>query len=596
MSQEKFQAQADPSQTSNQESVAAVLAYHRRTKHHFHRFAASLGYLDWATQPDPFRTYAGAERLELPLAADQLTAGFDQIHVPGKVQPIPLNLNSIGMFFELALGLSAWKQIETTRWALRCNPSSGNLHPTEGYAILPPIPGVNAGVYHYVSRDHCLERRCVLAGDQPQALAESLPPDSFLLGFSSIHWREAWKYGERAFRYCQHDIGHAIASARYAAATLGWSVRLLTSISDSAISSLLGLPQPESNSPVDRQDLEHPDALLLISLPQPLEGILPPPVPKLGANQSVGAFPQDADSKRVDVERLRTVLAAGHWMGTPNPLSAAHVVWEVIDEVAEAAWNTAATSETRKLEGAAVGDELPALPIQPATAPLTKASSLIRQRRSAVSFDGRTTISAEVLYGMLDRLLPRAEVPPWDVWPWPPHIHCAIFVHRVRGLAPGLYLLERSSAVHERLRHALRPEFLWKRPPGCPEHLRFFSLVEGDFRETAQTVSCHQEIAGDGVFSLGMIAEFSESIRASGAWWYRRLFWEAGVLGQALYLEAEAAGVRGTGIGCFFDDAVHDILGLSGDQFQSLYHFTVGGPVDDDRLATLPPYSHLNRV
>jgi len=67
-------------------------------------------------------------------------------------------------------------------------------------------------------------------------------------------------------------------------------------------------------------------------------------------------------------------------------------------------------------------------------------------------------------------------------------------------------------------------------------------------------------------------------------------------LGQALYLEAEAAGVRGTGIGCFFDDAVHDILGLSGDQFQSLYHFTVGGPVDDDRLATLPPYSHLNRV
>jgi hypothetical protein len=108
-------------------------------------------------------------------------------------------------------------------------------------------------------------------------------------------------------------------------------------------------------------------------------------------------------------------------------------------------------------------------------------------------------------------------------------------------------------------------------------------------------VSCHQEIAGDGSFSLGMIAEFSESIRARGAWWYRRLFWEAGVLGQALYLEAEAAGVRGTGIGCFFDDAVHNILGLNGDQFQSLYHFTVGGPVEDTRLNTLPPYAHLNR-
>ena len=37
-----------------------VVAYHERTKHHYHRYAASLGYMDWATQPDPFRRYAGA--------------------------------------------------------------------------------------------------------------------------------------------------------------------------------------------------------------------------------------------------------------------------------------------------------------------------------------------------------------------------------------------------------------------------------------------------------------------------------------------------------------------------------------------------------
>ena len=38
-----------------------VVAYHERTKHHFHRYAAALGYMDWATQPDPFRRYAGAD-------------------------------------------------------------------------------------------------------------------------------------------------------------------------------------------------------------------------------------------------------------------------------------------------------------------------------------------------------------------------------------------------------------------------------------------------------------------------------------------------------------------------------------------------------
>jgi hypothetical protein len=123
-----------------------------------------------------------------------------------------------------------------------------------------------------------------------------------------------------------------------------------------------------------------------------------------------------------------------------------------------------------------------------------------------------------------------------------------------------------------------------------------FALAAGDFQELAQGVSCHQEIAAAGAFSLGMIADFSDSIRAAGAWWYRRLFWESGLLGHVLYLEAEAAGLRGTGIGCFFDDAFHDLLGLRDDGFQSLYHFTVGGPVDDSRLTTLPAYYHLDHA
>ena len=141
-------------------------------------------------------------------------------------------------------------------------------------------------------------------------------------------------------------------------------------------------------------------------------------------------------------------------------------------------------------------------------------------------------------------------------------------------------------------RSILGKKALWTRPPGCPEHLRLFCIGEGDHRRAAATVSCHQDIAADGAFSLGMIAEFRGPISA-GAFRYRRLFWEAGVLGQVLYLEAEAAGVRATGIGCYFDDAFHEVLGLEGDRFQSLYHFTVGGAVDDSRLTTLPPYAHL---
>ena len=328
------QSEDELTETKEQNSVEAVLAYHQRTKHHPHHYAASLGYLDWATQPDPFRTYVGAERVELPLLADRLDVAYADLYSPGVVPAILLERNSVAMLFELALGLSAWKQYQGSRWALRCNPSSGNLHPTEGYAILPDMPGLNAGVYHYVSRDHCLERRCVLEGRAAQQLADSFLPDSFLVGLSSIHWREAWKYGERAFRYCQHDVGHAIATVRYAAAALGWSARLIADVSDTAIAAVLGLSQPESFSAIAEQDREHPDALLLV-------GPSHPP----GKGQ---------ESEGIDVAKLREVLQSGAWVGRANSLSPAHVHWSAIDAVAEATWRADRATETGRRGGAVI--------------------------------------------------------------------------------------------------------------------------------------------------------------------------------------------------------------------------------------------------
>ena len=107
----------------------------------------------------------------------------------------------------------------------------------------------------------------------------------------------------------------------------------------------------------------------------------------------------------------------------------------------------------------------------------------------------------------------------------------------------------------------------------------------------AARLSCNQDIAADGYFSLGMLADFDESLQTYGPSFYRQLFWETGMVGQALYLEAEAAGARATGIGCFFDDDVHELLGFTSHAFQSLYHFTVGEPVDDRRLTTEPGYA-----
>jgi len=74
------------------------------------------------------------------------------------------------------------------------------------------------------------------------------------------------------------------------------------------------------------------------------------------------------------------------------------------------------------------------------------------------------------------------------------------------------------------------------------------------------------------------------------------MFWESGMIGQVLYLEAEAIGLRGTGIGCYFDEEVHKIMALESKKYQSLYHFTVGTPVEDRRLTTLEPYFHIKNI
>lgn len=111
----------------------------------------------------------------------------------------------------------------------------------------------------------------------------------------------------------------------------------------------------------------------------------------------------------------------------------------------------------------------------------------------------------------------------------------------------------------------------------------------------AARLSCDQAIASDGYFSLGMLADFSDGLQMHGPSFYRQLFWETGMVGQTLYLEAEAAGSRATGIGCFYDDGVHELLGLTGHAFQSLYHFTVGQAIDDSRLTTEPGYAWEQR-
>ena len=568
--------------------LEVVMRYHQETKHHFSRYARSLGYMDWANQPDPFRRYQGSPLIPLPLLKpydDPVSPLYEDLYRAGTITSVPVTIRTLSRFFEYALAISAWKQAGEVRWALRSNPSSGNLHPTEGYLLIDKIPGLSPfpALYHYAPKEHALELRAELPKESFSSLMQEFPPNAFLIGFTSVNWRETWKYGERAFRYCQHDVGHAIGSARIAAQTLGWRMLVLDGLADHTVATLLGVDRAADFEGAER---EHPDCLALVWPADQVSSLAAGKIISLPLFLATDAA----------CESTRQI-----WHGKANRLSRDDPVqWEFLDQVEVASWKPGTEQKVVELNHDSPSMEVLINPS--ADAPNIYpdqpwAGQVIRQRRSALAFDGKTSISVGNFFMMLARVMPgvnRDLCPrpmPWDVLPWGPTIHLALFVHRVDGLAPGLYMLARDPAMVAVLRRAMHQRFVWAAPPGCPEDLPLFLLEEGDARQLAAQVSCHQDIAGESAFSLGMIAEFESSLRRYGPWFYRRLFWEAGVIGQVLYLEAEAAGVRATGIGCFFDDPVHQVFGFNDAMFQSLYHFTIGGHVEDPRLTTLPPYN-----
>ena len=286
--------------------------------------------------------------------------------------PQPLTLERVSLCLEFSLGLSARKEIATSSWYLRMNPSSGNLHPTEAYVILPGLQGLpgGAGVYHYASLHHTLEQRA--------RWPEGAKPDAtgFYVGLTSVTWREAWKYGERAFRYCQHDVGHALAALRFAAASLGWRVQLLPEWDDAHLARLLGFDRGEDFTDAEP---ETPELLARVIVNEAAATTLPP----------------DANS-------------AIEWFGRANRLSHLHVEWPAIDEAIAASERNGASAKRPESDKFIAWSP----PSPPGCG--HSAGQLIRQRRSAVGFDGISSISRETFLAILDTALPRIFAPPFD--------------------------------------------------------------------------------------------------------------------------------------------------------------------------------------
>lgn len=521
---------------------AAFYRYHCHTKHTVAKLYSNQWYLDWDNQPNPFRHYVGADVVSLP--PPRRPQRCDYFRLGEAAHGDPVTPQTVSQLLYYSMAISAWKEVRSTgaRWSLRVNPSSGNLHPTETHLVCRDVEGLAAGCYHFRVDEFALERRSAGAIDDLLVLFQEhcgLPPRAVTVVLTSIFWREAWKYRDRAFRYCHHDVGHALGAIVECARGMGMVCSFRQVFEDDVVSGALGLGGGD----------ERPCVLAAIG-------------PAVGALLGTGRHcPEGSDTQGCDTQGSGTRV----FIGTANELSVERIEYPSIDAVYEA---TRGRAEPQVVTGSRVSYDVPGIvPLEREMDSPRDFWEVVRTRRSGVDFDGQTGMTAAAFGAVMWRATRGADGDLFykaDERNEACFIHLYVYLHRVEGIEPGLY-------YYDRVRHVLVP------------------LRLADQRREAAYLSLQQLIAGHSAFAVSMIADFAAAYRCFGERAYRAVHVEAGFIGQGLYLGAESAGVQATGIGAFFDDEVNQYLHLP-EGFEVIYHFTVGGAVLDPRLQTARAY------
>src|SRR6266446_6886241 len=479
-----------------------ALNYHEATKHSEITMRTSAHYLDWANKPAQFKTYENLASIALPKNfprpdSEPLIAVSGR---PSQKQASNLGLAELAELLYFSAGLTRKYRFGGELHYMSAASATGALYPIELYVVAGGIPVLEAGVYHFDPLDFQLSR--IRKGDYRAELAaasnDSIALAPATIAFTSLAWKNAWKYEARSYRHWFWDGGVIAANLISLSAFMGSPTRIVQGFVDQTVNELLGVQDEE-------------EATICLS----------PVGPK-------GQPSTDHQLKRID-----PILPKVHPLSDEETKYAG--IWEAHrasflqskEEVDNWTKMRLETSNSQRTT-------YPKIPLPPPMIEATRSRRLgevILQRGSTRRFS-----RSPITLSQLSTVLRTSTGPiPRDYLPESENLIETYFIaNAVEGLAPGSYFYSGEQKSLEELKR-------------------------GELRQMSAYLCLGQPLFGDASVVFFLMTRLREVLGALGNRGYRTAQLEGGIVAGKIYLSAYALGLGASG-STFYDDAVTEFF------------------------------------
>ena len=504
-------------------NIKYALDYHESTKHSEISLMTSRHYLDLDNRPLPFKVYTELLSYPLPLDFSQHTlnaiTSISRIYPQTSENAAPditrtnLNTKSLAEILFFSGGITREIKYPLSTYYMRAASATGALYPIELYIVCQDLADLKAGVYHFDPADFRFTQ--IRTGDYRSELAaaagdnHSIITSPITIIFTSIAWRNAWKYQARSYRHWFWDSGVIAANLLATTVSMGLPTRLIIGFVDDKISQLLCVE-------------DHREAAVVMAtigiglskdlLPKEDRQIPYLPIPKIRPLSKKGETDYPEIWILNDSSKLFSKEEVKEWINEDNPsiipvYKQSSALAEILDRqpLSRDQYNSSNVPNLCEV--------------------ILRRGSSRRFSRSSVSFSVLSTILQSSTRGV-----------PLDIFKenGDSLIDIYLIANDINGLTPGGYFFNRNSQSLEQLKRNVS-------------------------RNMSGYLCLGQSLFSDASAVFFLMTDLQSVLKSLGNRGYRASQFEAGVIAGKIYLAAYAQQIGASG-STFFDDAVTEFF------------------------------------